>query len=47
MDTSEETVSEIGIQGHWVIVVSNVGRSLVFYTNVIGMKQVVMPNFDR
>ena len=42
-----------GVEGHWssvnhiAIVVSNVGRSLDFYTNVVGMKQVMRPNFDR
>ena len=53
MDTSEETDSKVGVEGHWssvnhiAIVVSNVGRSLAFYTNVVGMKQVMRPNFDR
>ena len=32
---------------HLAIVVSDVGRSLSFYTNVIGMKQVMRPDFDR
>ena len=32
---------------HIAIVVSDVGKSLVFYTDVIGMKQVFRPNFDR
>ena len=32
---------------HIAIVVSDVGRSLTFYTEVIGMKQVMRPNFDR
>ena len=53
MDTSEETDTKLGVEGHWssvnhiAIVVSNVGRSLAFYTNVVGMKQVMRPNFDR
>merc|ERR1711976_1002374 len=53
MDTSEETDTKLGVEGHWssvnhiAIVVSNVGRSLAFYTNVVGMKQVFRPNFDR
>ena len=32
---------------HVAIVVSDVGRSLAFYTDVVGMKQVIRPNFDR
>ncbi len=32
---------------HVAIVVSDVGRSLSFYTDVVGMKQVIRPNFDR
>lgn len=32
---------------HVAIVVSDVGRSLHFYTDIIGMKQVMRPNFDR
>ena len=32
---------------HIAIVVSDVGRSLAFYSDVIGMKQVMRPNFDR
>ena len=32
---------------HLAIVVSDVGRSLSFYTNIIGMKQVMRPDFDR
>ena len=32
---------------HIAIVVSNVGKSLSFYTDVIGMKQVLRPDFDR
>ena len=44
---------EQGVSGLWTtvnhvaLVVSNVGRSLTFYTDVIGMKQVLRPNFDR
>ena len=30
-----------------IIVVSDVGRSLNFYSDVVGMKQVMRPNFDR
>ena len=42
-----------GISGLWMsvnhvaLVVKDVGRSLAFYTDVIGMKQVMRPNFDR
>ena len=32
---------------HIAIVVSDVGRSLAFYTDIVGMKQVIRPNFDR
>ena len=32
---------------HIAIVVSNVGTSLSFYTDVIGMKQILRPDFDR
>ena len=32
---------------HIAIVVSDVGTSLHFYTNVIGMTQIFRPNFDR
>lgn len=32
---------------HIALVVSNVGRSLAFYTDIVGMKQVMRPNFDR
>jgi len=32
---------------HIALVVSNVGRSLTFYSNIVGMKQVMRPNFDR
>ena len=32
---------------HIALVVSDVGRSLTFYTDVVGMKQVLRPNFDR
>ena len=32
---------------HVALVVSDVGRSLSFYTDIIGMKQVLRPNFDR
>ena len=32
---------------HIAIVVADVGRSLAFYTDVVGMKQVIRPNFDR
>ena len=32
---------------HIAIVVKDVGRSLVFYTDVIGMTQVMRPDFDR
>ena len=42
-----------GVSGLWTsvnhvaLVVSDVGRSLTFYSNIIGMKQVMRPNFDR
>ena len=32
---------------HIAICVSDVGASLSFYTDVIGMKQIMRPNFDR
>ena len=32
---------------HIAIVVSDVGASLSFYTDVVGMKQIMRPNFDR
>ena len=32
---------------HIAIVVADVGRSLAFYADVVGMKQVIRPNFDR
>lgn len=32
---------------HLAIVVSDVGKSLSFYTEVVGMKQVLRPDFDR
>ena len=32
---------------HIALVVSDVGRSLSFYAEVIGMKQIMRPNFDR
>jgi len=32
---------------HIALVVSDVGRSLNFYSDVVGMKQVMRPNFDR
>ncbi len=32
---------------HIALVVSDVGRSLTFYTDVVGMTQVLRPNFDR
>ena len=35
------------IVGHIAIVVSDVGASLSFYTDVVGMKQIMRPNFDR
>jgi hypothetical protein len=52
-----EKISEVqfmrGISNLWTsvnhvaLVVSDVGRSLAFYTDVLGMKQVIRPNFDR
>ncbi len=32
---------------HVAIVVSDIGKSLAFYADVIGMKQVLRPDFDR
>lgn len=32
---------------HVAIVVRDVGRSLQFYTDVVGMQQIMRPNFDR
>ena len=32
---------------HLAIVVSDVGRSLHFYTDVVGMRQIARPDFDR
>ena len=51
MMTREATVQ--GVSDLWehvnhiAIVVSDVGRSLAFYTHVVGMTQVMRPNFDR
>merc|ERR1712037_223952 len=47
------TMSDRGVSDLWssvnhiAIVVSDVGTSLSFYTDIIGMKQVFRPNFDR
>ncbi len=35
------------VANHIALVVSDVGRSLAFYTDVVGMKQVIRPDFDR
>ena len=32
---------------HIAIVVTDVGRSVAFYTHAVGMSQVMRPNFDR
>jgi catechol 2,3-dioxygenase-like lactoylglutathione lyase family enzyme len=32
---------------HIAVVVSDVGRSLEFYSDVIGMEQIQRPDFDR
>ncbi len=32
---------------HIAIVVRDIGRSLHFYTDVVGMQQVLRPDFDR
>ena len=32
---------------HIAIVVSDIGTSLAFYTDVVGMTQIQRPNFDR
>ena len=36
-----------GEVNHIAIVVSDVGTSLQFYTDIIGMRQIMRPNFDR
>ena len=47
------TMTDKGVSDLWssvnhiAIVVSDVGTSLSFYTDIIGMKQVFRPNFDR
>ena len=45
---SERGVSDLwSSANHIAIVVSNVGKSLGFYTDVVGMKQIFRPKFDR
>ena len=45
--------NELGVSKLWcsvnhlALVVSDVGRSLSFYSDVVGMKQVMRPDFDR
>ena len=49
----DEEIFYCGVRNYWhsvnhiAIVVSDVGRSLGFYANVIGMQQVIRPDFDR
>ena len=53
MYTMEDGHLEQGLSSLWTsvnhvaIVVSDVGRSLAFYADILGMKQVMRPNFDR
>ena len=56
MSQSKESSSSSvhrGIGGEWsavdhvALVVSDIGRSLHFYTEVVGMKQIIRPDFDR
>ena len=56
METSKSVIDETLERGasnlwssvnHIAIVVSDVGKSLTFYVDVVGMKQVSRPNFDR
>ena len=48
-----EDISEDNVGGHWcgvnhiAICVSDVGRSVSFYCNVVGMTQILRPDFDR
>ena len=48
-----EDTSEDNVGGHWcgvnhiAICVSDVGRSVSFYCNVVGMTQILRPDFDR
>ena len=48
-----EGSSARGVSGLWTsvnhiaLVVSDVGRSLTFYSDVVGMNQILRPNFDR
>ena len=46
--TPERGVSDLwSVVNHIALVVSDVGRSLQFYTDVVGLKQILRPNFDR
>jgi len=48
-----EGSNELGVSNLWcsvnhlALVVSDVGRSLSFYSNIVGMRQVMRPDFDR
>jgi len=48
-----DSSNELGVSSLWcsvnhlALVVSDVGRSLSFYSEIVGMKQVMRPDFDR
>lgn len=52
-EEEEESTVERGVSDLWsvinhiALVVSDVGKSLQFYTDVVGLKQILRPNFDR
>ena len=49
----DQDIFRFGVKNYWhsvnhiALVVSDIGRSLGFYANVIGMQQVIRPDFDR
>ena len=48
MDSDERGVSALWSSvNHVALVVSDVGRSVSFYADIVGMRQVMRPNFDR
>ena len=53
MGSTADPCEEKGVSGHWrgvnhiALVVADVGKSLQFYADVVGMKQVLRPDFDR
>ena len=48
MDLDERGVSALWSSvNHVALVVSDVGRSVSFYADIVGMRQVMRPNFDR